>query len=121
MVVDVLSWIFLLAGSAFLLISAVGMLRMPDFFTRMHAAGIADTLGIGLMVLGMALQAGFSLISVKLFLILAFVVLASPAATHALAQAALGGGRQPILKEDRRPRDKTENSPANSNEEGAKP
>ncbi len=119
MFIDILSWICLLIGSAFLLISAVGMLRFPDFFTRMHAAGIADTMGIGMLILGMALQAGFSLITVKLFMILAFVMFASPTATHALAQAALGGRRQPILKEDRRPRKTLTDGAAISNVIGA--
>lgn len=119
MFVEILSWIFILLGSAFLVISAIGVIRLPDVYTRMHAAGITDTMGMGLLILGMALQVGFSLILVKLFLILAFVSFASPTATHALAQAALSGGVEPFLNEDRRPKETADLKPVNSNEKGA--
>jgi multicomponent Na+:H+ antiporter subunit G len=102
---DILSWLFLLSGGFFLLVGGIGVLRMPDLFTRMHAAGMTDTLGTGLMIIGMLLQAGFTLISVKLLLILIFTFFASPTATHALAQAALSVGIKPQLVEDRRPKD----------------
>jgi multicomponent Na+:H+ antiporter subunit G len=73
------------------------MHRFPDFFTRLHAAGIADTLCALLILLGLALQAGFTLVSLKLFLIFVFLFFTSPAATHALANAALHGGLKPKL------------------------
>ena len=92
LLLDILSWIFLLAGSFFVLVSTIGLLRFPDFFTRLHAAGLADTLGILLIVLGLILQAGFTLVSVKLILIVVFIFFTSPAATHALAKAAIHGG-----------------------------
>jgi len=99
---DILSWILILTGSAFLLIGAAGLLRFPDVFARMHAAGIIDTLAAGLLLAGMAVQAGFSLVTFKLALILVFMFFASPASTFALAQAALSSGLKPQLKEDRR-------------------
>lgn len=96
-IVDGLSWALLLSGSFFVVVSAVGVLRMPDFFTRLHAAGIIDTLGVMLIVAGLMLQAGFTLASVKLFLIFVFVLFTTPTATHALAKAALHGGLRPSL------------------------
>ena len=95
--VDVLSWIFLLAGGAFCVVGALGLVRMPDFYTRVHAAGITDTAGAGLMLLGMMLQAGLSLIAVKLVMIGLLIFFTSPTATHALAKAARERGLEPLL------------------------
>ena len=86
--VQVASWISILAGSFFALTGGVGILRLPDFFTRLHAAGVTDTMGAGLILFGLMLQAGMSLVCIKLILILAFLLLTSPTATHALAKAA---------------------------------
>jgi multicomponent Na+:H+ antiporter subunit G len=96
-VTDALSWALLAAGAAFCLIGALGLLRMPDFYTRMHAASVTDTIGAGLLLLGMMLQAGASLISVKLAFIALLLFFASPTATHALARAARVRGLQPQL------------------------
>jgi len=98
-VIDLLSWGLLLAGVVFCLIGAIGIIRLPDMFARMHGAGIIDTLGIGLIFLGLMLQAGLNLILVKLVLILVFVMFTSPTATHALARAALRSGVEPRLIE----------------------
>jgi len=95
--VDVLSWILLLAGGAFCTIGALGLVRMPDFFTRMHAASVTDTLGAGLILLGLMLQAGLTLITVKLIVIGLLIFFTSPTSTHALAQAALARGLRPLL------------------------
>ena len=86
----------LLGGAAFLVIGAIGLVRLPDFFTRIHATGIIDTLGIALTFAGLVLLAGFSLPAVKLVLILCFVLLTGPTATHALAKAALHGRLDPL-------------------------
>ena len=94
-VVDLLSWIVILAGVLLLLAGGIGILRMPDFYTRCHAAGITDTGATFLILLGLMLQAGFSLITVKLILILIFLFFTSPTATHALAHAAYTGGMRP--------------------------
>ncbi len=99
-IIDILSWACLMAGCAFSLIGAIGILRLPDVFTRMHGAGIIDTLGAGLIVLGLILQAGFTLISVKLFLIIAFLFFTSPTSSHALAQAALQAGIRPFTRKE---------------------
>ena len=86
----------LLGGAAFLVIGAIGLVRLPDFFTRIHATGIIDTLGIALTFAGLVLLAGFSLPAVKLVLILCFMLLTGPTATHALAKAALHGRLDPL-------------------------
>ncbi len=93
---DILSWGCLLAGGAFAIISGIGLVRLPDLFSRMHAAGIGDTLGAGLILAGLMLQAGWSLNLIKLVLILIFILFTSPTATHALAKAALHGGLKPL-------------------------
>ena len=104
MLVEIASWVLILAGSAFTIIGAVGLLRMPELFTRMHAASVTDTLGAGLLLLGMMLQAGLSLVSVKLLFILALFFFTGPVVTHALAQVALHEKITPMLSEDRRDR-----------------
>jgi len=96
---DALSWVLLVAGGLFCIIGAVGLLRMPDFFTRMHAASLPDTLGAGLILLGLALQAGLTLVAVKLAMIGLLILFTSPTATHALARAALARGVKPLLAE----------------------
>lgn len=95
------SWICLVLGGGFCVIGAVGLLRMPGLFARLHAASVIDTVGIGFLVLGMALQAGLTLVTLKLVFILLMVGLTSPVATHALAQAALHAGERPRLAKDK--------------------
>jgi len=97
---DIASWVCLLAGSAFCLIGGLGLLRFPDVYARMHATGITDTLGTMLMVLGMALQAGWTQVTIKLVLILIFLLFTSPTSTYALANAAYNRGQKPILAPD---------------------
>jgi multicomponent Na+:H+ antiporter subunit G len=99
-ILDVVSWLFLTAGGLFCLVGAVGMLRMPDFYTRLHAASVIETLGGGLILLGLLLQAGFSLISIKLLFVGLLVFFASPTATHALAKAAMERGLKPLLADE---------------------
>ena len=95
--IALVSAILLLVGSVFALIGSIGIVRMPDVFTRLHAAGITDTLGAAGVLLGLALKAGFSLLLVKLLLMLAFLLLLNPTACHALARAALHGLRRPWM------------------------
>ena len=75
-------------GVFFLLAGAVGLIRFPDFYTRMHAAGKCDTLGSLLVLTGLALHEGFDLASVKLIIVAVFIFVTSPTATHAIARAA---------------------------------
>lgn len=96
-ILDVATGLLLAAGCFFVLIGAIGVLRLPDFYTRMHAAGITDTLGAELILLAMILQAGFSLVTVKLVAILFFLFFTSPTSTHAVANAAWTAGLRPLL------------------------
>jgi multicomponent Na+:H+ antiporter subunit G len=100
-VLDLASWILLAAGGMFCIVGGVGMLRMPDFYTRLHAAGGVDTLGAGLIVFGLALQAGLSLAAAKLIVVALLILFTSPTATHALAQAALGRGLEPLIAQEK--------------------
>lgn len=95
---DILSWLFIGAGAILSLIGAVGMLRLPDIFARCHGAGIIDTAGMGLILTGCMFQAGLSLVTVKLILIVVFILFTSPVTTHALARAALHGGVAPLTR-----------------------
>ncbi|HSS64597.1 MAG TPA: monovalent cation/H(+) antiporter subunit G [Gammaproteobacteria bacterium] len=99
-VIDVISWAFLLTGSFFVFTGAVGLLRLPEFFTRMHGVGVTDTLGAGLMLSGMLLQSGSWVVAAKLILIFLFMMITGPTATHALAKAALHGGLKPRARQD---------------------
>jgi len=95
LLLDIGSFVLLLGGVFFAVVGGLGVIRMPDFFTRLHAAGLTDTLGSILVISGLMLQGGWSLISVKLFLILLFLLITSPTASHALARAALVDPEQP--------------------------
>ena len=95
LLLDGLSWICLIGGIVISVIGALGMLRLPDLFSRMHAAGMIDTLGIGLILIGLMFQGGGFLVTIKLVFILLFIFFTSPAATHALAKAALHGRVKP--------------------------
>lgn len=97
---DAMAYILVFAGTAFCLIGAVGVLRFPDVYARMHSAGITDTLGALLVLFGLILLAGWSLATAKLVFILAFLWMASPTATHALAKAARHGGVRPIVSDE---------------------
>ncbi|MFT5369375.1 MAG: multicomponent Na+:H+ antiporter subunit G [Candidatus Latescibacterota bacterium] len=95
-IVDILSWGFLVVGAIFCMIGGLGLLRFPDFYSRLHGAGITDTLGAGLVLTGLMLQAGLSMVTVKLVFILACLWLTSPTSTHALAKAARSSGLEPL-------------------------
>jgi multicomponent Na+:H+ antiporter subunit G len=96
-VIDILSAVFLAGGAFFCLVGGIGLVRMPDFYTRMHGASVTETLGAGFMLIGLMLQAGLTLVAVKLAMIGLLILFASPTATHALAKAALGSGLKPRL------------------------
>ena len=94
------SWLLLVAGGLFCIVGGIGLLRMPDFYTRMHAASVIETLGAGLILAGLVLQAGWTLVAAKLGIVGLLIFFTSPAATHALARAALGRGLEPLLDEE---------------------
>jgi multicomponent Na+:H+ antiporter subunit G len=100
MIIDILSWICLLAGGALGIIGGIGIHSLPDFYSRMHAAGITDTLCAMLILLGLGLQAGPGIAAFKLALIFVFLFFTSPTASHALTNAALHTGLKPKLGKD---------------------
>ena len=89
------AWILMLSGGVFAVIGAIGILRFPDFWSRLHAASISDSAGMILLLAGMALYAGWSLVAVKLVLIGIFLLITGPTSTHAVANAALISGLHP--------------------------
>ena len=98
-----LSGLLIGAGVFFVLAGAIGVIRLPDFYSRMHAAGMTDTLGAELIILGLIIQAGFSQTSLKLLLVAFFLFLTSPTASHAVASAAHQAGLKPLLGKFRAP------------------
>ncbi len=100
-----------LAGLFFVFVGAIGVLRLPDFYTRLHAAGVTDTLGAELVLLGLMVEAGWSLTTAKLAVIALFLFLTSPTATHAVANAAYQAGVAPMLNRFRSTRPGQEGTP----------
>jgi len=94
---DIASLVLLILGSFFCITAGVGLIRMPDFYTRAHSASILDSMGSGLILLGLALQAPDYLVAVKLFFIFFFLLVTSLAAVHALAQTVNLVGVNPKL------------------------
>ncbi len=95
---DTLSWVLLTLGGFSVLIGGIGALRMPDLYTRMHAASVTDSLGAILVLLGIMVQAGWSLATIKLIAILLFLLMTSPTSSNALASAALLAGTRPFAE-----------------------
>ena len=100
--IDVISTVFLAAGSLIMIIGTVGLLKFPDFYTRLHATGKCDTLGQILIIVGCMTYEGLSFITIKLFFVSAFYLLAGPASTHALMKAAYVTGLPIWKKGDKR-------------------
>lgn len=99
-IVDIISWFFILAGALLGIAGGIGIHRFPDFYSRLHAVGTTDTLCAAMFLVGLSMQTGPSIASLKLLLIFIFLFFSSPTATHALANAALLGGLKPELDEE---------------------
>lgn len=97
MVLDLISCLFLAAGSFFSVIGGIGIVRLPEFYSRMHGAGVTDTLGAGFIIIGLLMQAGFSLVAFKLLVIMFFLMITSPSSCHALARSAMNRRVVPVL------------------------
>ncbi len=97
MVLDIVSWILLILGAVFSIVGGIGIVRLPEFFSRLHGGGITDTLGAALIILGLLFQVGTLLAGVKLATILFFLMVTSPSSCHALAKSALIQGLKPQL------------------------
>ena len=97
---NILTIVLVILGIAFILVGSVGIIRLPDFFTRTHAVSKSDTLGVIFVIGGLVIYEGFTLSSLKLILIILFIALANPIGSHALAKAAMKKGLKPKLQED---------------------
>jgi len=97
---DVFAVASLLLGTLILIFAALGVARFPDFYSRLHAAGKGDTLGLAFVLLGLMVTAGLSLVSLKLAFIVFFVFIFNPTATHALARGAWVCGVRPWRASD---------------------
>lgn len=96
-IADAIGWICMIAGGFFCLVGAIGLNRMPDLFTRMHSVSVAETLGVGLLIIGMLVQSPDWMVAVRLVIIGAILFVTSPVSSHALARAALVNGAKPQL------------------------
>ena len=96
LLISILSGCFILLGVLALLIGALGLLRLPDVYCRIHAVGMIDTAGASFIILGLAIHEGVSLVTVKLLFIGIFLFFTSPIATHAVAQVAHKSGVVPV-------------------------
>ncbi|PID47315.1 MAG: sodium:proton antiporter [Proteobacteria bacterium] len=101
MIINLLSWACLMLGCVLGLSGAIGIFRFEEFYTRLHAASVTDTLCVFFVIMGLVLQAGFSLVSAKLLMIVGLLWLTSPVASHALIRSAYQTGLKPVLATSR--------------------
>ena len=94
---DIIGGALAIAGAVLSILGAIGVLRFPDVYTRIHAASITDTGGASLMILGLCLIAGLSAVTMKLIIVWVFLMLTTPTAAHALANAAFSAGHTPWI------------------------
>lgn len=98
----IITAVFIAIGCFFVVVASIGVVRFPDFYSRVHPAGKADTLGQMMILVGLMVYEGFTLVSVKLLFIILFIFIANPTATHAIANAAYMAGIKPWEKGDKR-------------------
>lgn len=96
---EIIGIVLLAVGVLILVISAVGMLRFPDFYSRMHSSGNSETLGLMISLLGLAVYEGFDLVMIKLLIIFLLVFIGNPIGTHILSKAAFKSGH-PVWTKD---------------------
>ena len=94
-ILNILSYVFLVSGTFFVVVGAIGTVRFPDFWARLHAASVTESGGVILILAGLCLQAGWTLVTVKLIIIGLFLFITGPTSTHAIANAALVSGLRP--------------------------
>jgi len=109
--IDGLSWLLLLSGGFCMIVGSIGLLRLPDFYTRLHAAGITDTAGPTLTLLGLMLQGGLTLVTAKLIMILIFLLISGPTSSHALAKAAMSDQIKPLQFKQNQPGEDASSNP----------
>ncbi len=101
MIFEILSGLMVIIGVFLFVSGTLGLIRLPDFYSRMHATGKCDTLGALLVLTGLAIYNGFNLVSLKIIFIVVFIFVANPTATHAIGRAALVNGVQPWTRESK--------------------
>ncbi len=101
-IADILFVLFMVGGLFFFTTATLGLLRFPDFYSRLHATGKGDTLAVFLSLIGLGIYEGFSLTSLKIVFIAVFMFLAQPTATHAISRAGFRSGLKPWLKEEKK-------------------
>lgn len=94
---DGLAIVLLAIGAFFIVVGGIGALRMPDFYTRMHAASLTDSSGPIFILIGLICLADTSLVAIKLFAVLVFLLITGPTASNALASASILAGNSPEL------------------------
>jgi multicomponent Na+:H+ antiporter subunit G len=99
-IADTIAVVMILGGVFFLVVGAIGFMRLPDVFCRLHVTGVLDTLGAPLVLLGTAIYIGPQLVALKLGLAIVFLFVTSPLVGHLLARAALEAGHEPGVIED---------------------
>lgn len=109
--VEILCWALILSGSFFVVVGAFGTYRFPDFWSRLHAASVTDSAGVILLLIGMGIYSGLTLITFKLFVIGLFLFITGPTSTHAVANAALVSGLKPPQKNKQTPSNPKSNNP----------
>lgn len=97
---DIAAWALILGGSFFVIVGSIGLVRLPEVYSRVHSAGTVDTVGTGLFLIGLMLYGGLTIVTVKLLLILAFIFFTSPTATNALGNAMHSSGLKPLLADE---------------------
>jgi multicomponent Na+:H+ antiporter subunit G len=95
-----ISILFVIIGIIFMLVGSIGIIRLPDFYSRTHSTSKSDTLGIIFVILGLVIYEGFTQSSFKLILVVLFIALSNPIGTHALARAAYKDGLNPFYSDD---------------------
>ena len=97
MIQSIFTILFVVLGIIFILVGSLGILRLPDFYSRSHAASKSDTIGVIFVIGGLIIYEGFTQSSLKLFFVILFIALSNPIGTHALARAALKKGLKPLV------------------------
>lgn len=99
-IVEIISVILISVGFFFTVVATIGVIRLPDFYCRLHASGKCETLGLALAIFGLAIYNGFNLTSLKLLLVILFVVLSFPTGAHIVSRAAYKAGLKPWVREE---------------------
>ena len=110
---EIIAALFILAGSVFFIGSAIGMLRLPDFYTRIHASGNSETLGCMLSFIGLMIYEGPTITALKMSLVFIIVFLANPIGSHILGKAAYKSGHRVLTAKDLVEEEKEEDEDAN--------